>query len=39
MPVLRGPAAQSLAAHLRKLIADGAVAVKEGRYRPVASVA
>jgi glyoxylase-like metal-dependent hydrolase (beta-lactamase superfamily II)/8-oxo-dGTP pyrophosphatase MutT (NUDIX family) len=33
LPVLRGPAAQSLAAHLRKLIADGAVAVNEGRYR------
>jgi glyoxylase-like metal-dependent hydrolase (beta-lactamase superfamily II)/8-oxo-dGTP pyrophosphatase MutT (NUDIX family) len=37
MPVLRGPAAQSLTAHLRKLLADGAVTESGGRYRPAVS--
>lgn len=32
-PVLRGPAALSLQAHLAKLIEDGAVSESEGRYR------
>ena len=33
IPVLRGAAAQSFTAHLRKLIADGVVTEKGGRYR------
>jgi glyoxylase-like metal-dependent hydrolase (beta-lactamase superfamily II)/8-oxo-dGTP pyrophosphatase MutT (NUDIX family) len=32
-PVLRGPAAMSLRAHLDKLVEDGAVRESEGRYR------
>jgi glyoxylase-like metal-dependent hydrolase (beta-lactamase superfamily II) len=37
MPVLRVPAAQSLTAHLLKLIADGAVSEEDGRYRTLSS--